>query len=228
MYKLRFYDACCCPICDGTADFFTDDIEQFERVWFSRRNKNPEQEKRYLRSKAGENVSDYYTDSPEYNIFQHDENAEVHAEKKYELGERSMILANVYGWESTVYISSGEVSLRSIRFGGRYYLAGKYCLNGVCSKPMFMHRFQPDNCESIYPNGNPVFIRNVPSRKIWYDDVVPDAPRLDYPREEFAGDWIETCCWLTVGYPEAPEPLPESLSDEFLRLLMRDIPGEAG
>lgn len=228
MYKLRFYDGCCCPICDGTADFLTDDIGLFEKVWFSRRDGDNDQKKRYLRSKSGENVSDYYSDSPEYNIFQQDDSAEILEERKYALGEGDITLVNAYRWESTVSITSGEVALRMVRFGGKYYLAGKYRLNGVCSKPMFSHEYQPDNYESVCTYGNPVFIRNIARREFWHDDTDPILNRADFPREEFAGDWLETCCWIVVGYPEAPEPLPEALSEEFLARLMRDIPGEAG
>ena len=227
MYKLCFYDNCCGPICDRTADFFTEDIGLFESVWFGGKV-NEAQKKRYFRSKSGETVTDYYSDAPELNIFQQDENAEVLEERKYQLGERAVTLYNAYGGESTVYISSGEAVLRSLRFCGKNYLVGKYRLNGVCRQPLFKNYDLPENVQRAETYGNPIFLKNTPRRELWHDEKDPFRVRCDFPREEFAGDWLETCCYVTLGRPENPEPLPQELSDELIAKLMRDIPGESG
>ena len=74
MYKITLYDYNCNPICDGTIYFFTEDIENFQKRWFRLLGDHDEERKeRFLRSKAGEIVTDYYSDSPELNIVQQDD-----------------------------------------------------------------------------------------------------------------------------------------------------------
>ncbi len=69
--------------------FFTEDIDEFERNYFSDENvewgKLEAQKQRYFRSKAGENVTDYYSDDPELNIFQYAEYGTIEKRKTFSL-----------------------------------------------------------------------------------------------------------------------------------------------
>lgn len=77
IYKITLFDANCPSCTSGTASFFTEDIDEFEHNYFSDENVESNQleaqKQRYFRSKAGEIVTDYYSDAPELNIFQYAE-----------------------------------------------------------------------------------------------------------------------------------------------------------
>ena len=78
MYQITLYDDCSNPIADGTVSYYVDSLEEFEEKWVPYAEKNmKERLKRYYRSKAGEIVTDYYSDSEKLNIVQQDEHAAV-------------------------------------------------------------------------------------------------------------------------------------------------------
>lgn len=82
MFKITLYDFNCNPICDGVVSFFTERLEDFEEGWMNSEEVEEDRKERYLRSKAGENVTDYYSDSPEFNIVQEDTEVQVLWEKE--------------------------------------------------------------------------------------------------------------------------------------------------
>ena len=64
MYQITLYDDCSNPIADGTVSYYVDSLEEFEEKWVPYAEKNMKDRlKRYYRSKAGEIVTDYYSDS---------------------------------------------------------------------------------------------------------------------------------------------------------------------
>lgn len=73
IYKITLFDANCPSCTSGTASFFTEDIDEFEHNYFSDENVESNQleaqKQRYFRSKAGEIVTDYYSDDPELIFF---------------------------------------------------------------------------------------------------------------------------------------------------------------
>ena len=72
IYKITLFDANFPSCTSGTASFFTEDIDEFEHNYFSDENVESNQleaqKQRYFRSKAGEIVTDYYSDAPELNM----------------------------------------------------------------------------------------------------------------------------------------------------------------
>ena len=71
MYKITLYDQNCSPICDGTVSWYVENLEEFEEKWLPLQSKlGVETIKRDYRSKLGEIVTDYYSDSEELNIVQ--------------------------------------------------------------------------------------------------------------------------------------------------------------
>ena len=95
MYQITLYDDCSNPIADGTVSYYVDSLEEFEEKWVPYAEKNmKERLKRYYRSKAGEIVTDYYSDSEKLNIVQQDEHAEILEEKSFEEKELDKLLAS--------------------------------------------------------------------------------------------------------------------------------------
>ena len=88
MYKITLYDNNCCPICDGTTFWFVEDLEQFEQSWLPLQSRyGVSTIERYYRSKRGEIVTDYYSDSEDLNIVQQ-VNSEVLQEKVFEYTDK--------------------------------------------------------------------------------------------------------------------------------------------
>lgn len=226
MYKLTLYDECCSPICDGVATFFVDNLKDFENNWCHRANK--EQVERYMRSKNGEIVTDYYNDNPKLNIFQEDVKAEVLWEKEYVIYDRNFSLFNAYQWETQVYATETRVVFRGIKFKNDCFLVGNYKMKGVCQKSVFSVE---DSFETIKTWGNPIINCRIQTKAIWHE-TENGRELLTYRKEDFSEDYLETYCWVTVASVCKEEELrPENLgleSDKTIECLMRDIPGEGG
>ena len=231
MYKITLYDYNCSPLCDGTTSFFIDSLEDFEKHWMAHACVDDDTKDRYVRSKSGENVTDYCTDDPKYNIVQKDDSAVVLFEREYSYSDKTFALFNAYGCESNVYAKHAEIKLRYIKFNKCYYLIGQYQLLGVCAKEQ---RIDLYGCETGWRAcnvwGNPILLSEYTNKEPWIDQ--DGKRRLDYPKEQFVDDKIETYCWVTVGEFGTEEDLDMNmlgeLSNDFFVILMRDIPGEAG
>jgi len=223
MYKITLYDECYSPICDGTASFFTEDLEEFERYW--QPHADEEQLKRYERSKAGEIVTDYYGDDSELNIVQEDESAEILFEKEFTYKDKQFTLLNAYHWGTDVYAAETYIVFRGIKFNGDYYLIGKYKMQGVC------RRDYKDAYKTVSVWGNQVLVCNLQEKPSWYPTDDGWRGYYEYHKEDFKEDSLETYCWVSLGRFSEENLLSGSIdleSEETMICLMRDIPGEAG
>lgn len=223
MYKITLYDECCPPICDGVACFFTEDLEWFEKNW--RPHAGEEQLKRYKRSKAGEIVTDYYSDSPELNIVQEDKNTEILFEKKILYKDKQFTLLNAYRWGTDIYAAETNMVFRGIRFNGECYLIGRYKMTGVCRKDY------KDTYKTVSVWGNPVINCNLQEKPSWYPTDDGWRGYYVYHKEDFTEDSLETYCWVSLGRFSKENLLNGGIdleSEETMICLMRDIPGEAG
>lgn len=225
MYKITLYDENCCPIFDGLAQFFVDRLEEFEIHWMEKSFVDEEKKMRFQRSKNGENVTDYYVDHPEYNIVQRDDGACVYWEKRFFYENQNFVTYNAYHCAMEIYAAYAEIAVRFIRFKTKYFLIGKYKLQGVCEKEkIWEEKGTGWNTCSVW--GNPIHLIKRKKEESWTDK--DGRKRYDYPKEHFAEDVMETYCWITLGeYEEELEEI-EELSDEMIARLLRDIPGEAG
>lgn len=115
MYQIQLYNRNCSPICDGTIRFFTDDIESFEKNWIPlMEGKNDEKVKRYMKSKAGEIVTDYWSNNPELNIVQ-EKNVDLIAERSYTETDVTKTIFNIYGFPSIYHMDRITYHIRYIR-----------------------------------------------------------------------------------------------------------------
>lgn len=229
MYKITLYDYNCSSACDGTTSFFVDQLEDFEKYWLNSNRVGEDTKKRYFRSKSGEIVSDYYSDNPEYNIVQCDENAVVLLEKEYQYNDTEFTLLNAYLWDSKIYAKTTQITLRYIKFNGYYYLIGRYKLSGACRKNLWVLEGE-DTWNSCAVYGNPVHITKYKNVEPWIDEA--GRYRYSYLKEAFKDDEIETYCWITVRRYNKEDDLDkrelDELSEDLLSVLMADIPGEGG
>lgn len=227
MYKITLYDNNCNPICDGVTQFFTEDIEEFERRWGLLVTK--EQLERFQRSKDGELVSDYYNNRPEDNIVQVDERATVLFEDKMQFSNRTFVLYNTYGFDMRMYAKEAYIKYRGLQFKGEYFLVGSYQLKGVCREGYIDENIE--HYETIRQWGNPICDVSVAHKETWLVEGNKKT-LLVYPKEAYETDEIETFCWICVKHTMTEEELQklrgELVTEEMFAELMRDIPGEAG
>lgn len=142
IYKITLFDANCPSCTSGTASFFTEDIDEFEHNYFSDENVESNQleaqKQRYFRSKAGEIVTDYYSDAPELNIFQYAEYGTIEKRKTFHYKDKIFELHNGYLIPCPIYAAEAIVELAQIAFKknpdeeGEKYLVARYSLSGVC------------------------------------------------------------------------------------------------
>ena len=147
IYKITLFDANFPSCTSGTASFFTEDIDEFEHNYFSDENVESNQleaqKQRYFRSKAGEIVTDYYSDAPELNIFQYAEYGTIEKRKTFHYKDKIFELHNGYLIPCPIYAAEAIVEMAQIAFKknpdeeGEKYLVARYSLRGVCCKDTF-------------------------------------------------------------------------------------------
>ncbi|WP_317855475.1 hypothetical protein [Chakrabartyella piscis] len=223
MYKIMLFDRNGVGFCSGVASFFTEDLESFEKHWLDLEDDEDTKE-RYLKSKAGEIVTDYYSDDPSLNIVQQDPNCQILAEKKFVYHQKEWMLYNSYNCGSQYYADEVEIDLRHIKHQEQNFLIGKYKLTGVYTKDFFA----ADAYTVCNIWGNPVLIQTT-------SEETRDACRgrnIVMDKAVFRNEKIETYCWVTVGIYDSPEEMNlaelTDIPDELMERLMFDIPGEAG
>lgn len=219
MYKVTLFDMNCPSCCSGTAEFYCDNIDEFERKWLAQKPDELRIEK-FRRSKNGECVIDYYSDDPELDIVQYDGEAKVYREFLYCENDAEVTIHNGYYCEAVYYADKLEIKIRAVKFKGEYMLQAKYASEGMCMKNWLGERKYSDvNCW-----GNPV-LEHSKSFHEHSDD-----------RADYKDDRIESFVYFALKKFETKEELDaeyelikrEGLTDEDLDFLMTDIPGEAG
>lgn len=230
IYKITLFDANFPSCTSGTASFFTEDIDEFEHNYFSDENVESNhleaQKQRYFRSKAGEIVTDYYSDAPELNIFQYAEYGTIEKRKTFHYKDKIFELHNGYLIPYPIYAAEAIVELAQIAFKknpdeeGEKYLVARYSLRGVCCKDTFGS--DKDKFEDCTPYGNPIIKTCYPEdlpykgeKEIYSDCKLSTFAWVELYQNCFKGDNVN-------GY-EIEEP-----TEEQLAWIMRDIPGEAG
>lgn len=225
MYKITLYDWNLCPIGDGTTCFFAEDIEEFQRRWLGTGRVPEDLEERFLRSKKGEPVTDWWNDDdPELRIVQEDE-AAVCGEKTRVLRHKTFDAHNAYYWPTRFHVNRWTIRFQWIRFKEAYYRIAAYQAEGVSHYGMFTDRLQAVHCF-----GNPVL-----ENTIKYDPHYPcreDPAAWDDPGfNDFAENRIETICWLTNAVFENEEDLNRDMAKfrvtkKVMDRLFADVVGE--
>lgn len=227
MYMITLFDMSSSPVSDRVARFFTDDIDYFERNWLPLCQKKGDLERidRFLRSKAGECVTDYYTNFPWLNIVQKDQNAEILQEKLFVLNDVTFFATNAYGWQEQYHVDDWHCAFRWIRFRNYYFRIFSFKANGVCML------CDDGKIRDVSCYGNSVLIN---SKKfiVEYDRGVPI---IDHPLtyEDFAENYIETFCWQEDKHFKTEQDAVTdfqnfTITDDVLDRMFREVIGEAG
>lgn len=225
MYKITLYNLNCSPVCDGTVNFFTEDIEDFQERWF-KKNISDDKKDAFLRSKAGEIVTDWYSDSPEYNIVQYDEDAVVYGEKTVNLEDVTFDVHNAYGCTEKYHVNHWTIHFKWIRFGKEYFRIASYKADGVCMYYDWIDRWEDVTCW-----GNEII-----DNKVIFEPVYPIREKDKWPNpgfDDFEENCLETICYITNRYLKNEQDLKEDMdrfevTDEVMDWLFRDVIGEAG
>ena len=216
MYKITVYDQNCSPICDWTVSFFAEDIEEFQKRWFETGHVSEELKDRFLRSRQGELVTDWFNSTPELNIVQQDE-GEVYGERTVILDQVIFQAHNIYDCPSEFHVNRWTIRFRWLRFRDSYYRIASYQADGVCRRNRFTGHWDSVSCY-----GNPVL-----ENTVTYEPQDPmDNPGLD----AFAENRIETICWLTNRVFADEQELKKDVSvfqftEEVMDLLFADVAG---
>lgn len=203
----------------GVFSCYCDDLDQFEQDWMQL-EPNEETRERFRRSKAGEVVTDCYSDDPACNIVQEDQETEIYF-KHMIIHNRNVLLHNAYGGETQLHFGGCELDIRYVKFQGEFLRLVKYKLTGVCR-------------DSLRPE---IKYISVPC---FGNHVLKCHSAVEYhgsdELEDFDSDTIECIAYLETGRFESLEALREDyervwqncFEEDELDQLFRDIPGEAG
>lgn len=220
MYKITLFDANCPSCTSGVISYFTDDIDEFKSKWMKLETDEQTKE-RFLRSLGGEIVTDYYSDDPKLNIVQLDESCKILGEKELELSNKTIELENSYGWTSNYYIHNLKVLRKYIEFQDELYRIDKFIIRGIARE----NELNP--CIGKYTGatcyGNKVIKCGTTNHEWEYSNDL----------DKFKDDTLESVCYYITKYFETPEDMgadmyTTELSPNDLKVLLMDIPGEAG
>ena len=204
MYKITLFDACCSGIFSRTAQFYVDKLEDFESEWMQQSGVDEIRKERFLLSKAGEIVTDYYSPDPQFNIVQEDPNATCLWEKEYDFSDRTFALTSfLVQIPIGVHMKKAQIHLKYISFNGKKSLIGRYRIQIKDKKLMESRKRYPQG--KVLYEGNPIF---------WCNE------------EEGI---LETYCYVEVW--EDSELCEEDMGDipeDIIRVLMRDVLGNSG
>ena len=231
MYKITVYDANNNPICDGVTYWFVEDLDQFETKWLPLQVKQGVHTvDRYYRSKHGEIVTDWYSESPELNIVQEDESSVITDNKHFSYSDIEIVLHNAYNWETTVGFKTLDVDLVVIKYDNEYYLCGQYKGIGCyCVNECWNRWYEKETKYSqMHFYGNPIaeYKERMPD---WDKQHDSDAYKDFYTNDKdfYKDESIETFVWLPIKKVDENYKI-EDISKEDLSFLLQDIVGEAG
>lgn len=206
LYLIQLFDYNCPSCTSGVTNVFVEDIEEFAKTYQSI-EKDKSRVERFLRSKAGEIVTDYYSEDPTLNIVQKVK-VEDFGYILYCKRDVTLSIANGYGWPADYFFGMLVLGIHWIKFQGRYYkLAkpyGRDCYE-ICDYDVANPK------RSVFICGNP----------FWLSD----------------GTNLESYVWQVADIFDTEEEMMEdrklmskgtTLSEIQMNRVFADIPGEAG
>ena len=211
-----------CPSCvSGVTKVFVEDIEEFSRKYQSI-EKDAARIERFMKSKSGEIVTDYYSDDPTLNI--------VQKVKVDDLGymmtrKRNTIISveNGYGCPTDYYWGLLVLEIRWLKIGDKYYKLVKPS-GKDCSRKLDYDGGTFWRLIEIY--GNP----------FWLTKGMEGKPYTADTADVYKGTCVESYVWQVADIFDTKEALEKdrrlsserTLSEEQTSRVFADIPGDAG
>lgn len=220
MYKITLFDANLPGFISGTCEAYCDDINEFEKEWMKIVT-NEDLISRFRKSKAGEIVTDYYSDNPDLNIVQFDKASETIYETNIMIEDFKFKVFNTYGCPMILYGRKADFMIRYVKFQGEYIKLAKFKLWGVCRNDYLINgKYIAADCW-----GNP-FLKTEGK----------EFKNRSHDLEDFKDKTIESFVYYKLETFKTIEEMSKSymsgrektLSRDDLQILLADIPGEAG
>lgn len=221
LYFIQLFDYNCPNCVSGVTKVFVEDIEEFTRN-YQEIEKDSGRVERFLKSKSGEIITDYYSDDPDLNIVQR-VSVEDLGYVKYTKREETISVENGYGWPSDYYFGLLVLEVRWIRYKDKFYkLVKPHGFDCAHISPFSLKN--PWSCIEVY--GNPFWICKGMDEKIYSSDSV----------ESFKGTSLESYVWQVADIFDTEESMNEDkrlmseqvLTEEQINRVFADIPGDAG
>lgn len=205
LYLIQLFDYNCSSCTSGVTKVFVEDIEEFAKRYQSL-EKDVSRVERFLKSKAGEIVTDYYSDDPSLNIVQKvrvDDLGHTQSWKR----DTEISVENGYGWLSEYIFGFLTLEICWIRLQGKYYKLVKPYGRDCYNKSDYDYQ---NRKRGIQVYGNP----------FWITD----------------GTSLESYVWQVADIFDSEEAMNEDkshspeqvLSEEQINRVFADLPGEAG
>ena len=224
MYKITLFDHNRPTCTSGVVKYYTQDIEDFTEKWL-KLVRNDYSKDRFLRSKNGEIVTDYYSNDPELNIVQKDDSCVIYHDKSIEINDRWITLYNGYNWPSNHHFAELKINIQYIKYDENFLKIATYTAEGVCTEDHIgveVAKFGVDVAKYYNTQcyGNPVLIND------------ESGFHRSSNTNEFSNT-IEFIAYLCINKFNNLDELNndyknKGISEEELQILLSDIVGEAG
>jgi hypothetical protein len=217
LYHIQLMDYNCAGCSSGVTNVFVEDIDQFAQQYL-RLEDDEERVERFLRSKAGEMVTDYYSDSPELNIVQKVAVTELGHDIRWRR-DQTIGVPNGFGWPSDYFFEVLRFDIRWIRYKNQILKLVKPSGEGLCE----ISSFEKGQYCKINVYGNP----------FWRYFCEPDTPHTSKSVESYRLTLLEAYVWQVVERFETEEELARDqkrvwLSKRQIARAFADVPGDAG
>lgn len=218
LYAIRLFDYNCGSCCSGVTRVFTEDIEDFAGHYLAL-EKDEARKARFLRSKAGEVVTDYYTDSPDFNIVQSVEAVDCGSAVMCRT-DQTFAITNGYGVPTKYYFEAVCFEIRWVQSNGVYYKLVRPTCFGCCKESMFL---QEEHLRKVDIYGNP----------FWLCMQDKETPFASADRADYSNTVLTSYVWQVADTFTTEQALQQ---DRNRRRLLRkqisrafaDLPGDAG
>lgn len=209
----------------GYVNYYVDDIEEFQRVWFQLEG-DEDRKKRFLKCKNGNYECDlpFLTEDEELRMIQKDENYKCLHKESVEYHDIEVDILNGSFFPSHMYIKYVRIDYCFIEFKNKIQKIAKFEIKGICQDDLF----EKGNYNKVFCEGNRVIkiennenIKFSADKRDVYDEVVVKSiayKELLIIEHEEGEKWI------------IPEELLrfEECRDVDLQILLLDLVGETG
>lgn len=221
LYLIQLFDYNCPNCVSGVTKVFVEDIDRFADIYQSI-EKDEARINRFLRSKAGEIVTDYYSEDPALNIVQKIDIDDLGGVMTWGR-DKTISVVNGYGWPSEYYFKILMMEIRWVKIKEKYYKLVRPSGRDCCHKS-FCDEQMP--WRQITVVGNP----------FWIYEADSDIPYMSANIDDFKGIALESYVWQIADVFDTEEEMKaeralfseRSLSEEQVSRVFADIPGDAG